>query len=375
MSETKRGIRVIFRTKGFSAGISAIVLGGLFVGAQALGQTSGQTTHKVKHLEQTVAPTAAPTPLKAATPTYGFKFGGFIDAQGLLTNRKDYQTRGFTLNDAALYISKDFSSELSAFVDLPFATPSGAHTNSVGFAEGKAQAYFLFTRADLTTHFGQFDTPFGFEKNDSKDRFFADAGAIKTYIVPQTHTGVMTGYRVGNLTMSGLLANPHDQGTMADTNPEIGAQIKFDLPSQEAFVQFGLLMGEQDVPSSNKTNLLIELLGMKKWNAYNFAASYHNKKTAGTDKTANVFGALGTFDMNPLWNWGARLEYMTDATLVVAGVNNLTDHVMTLSVGPAYKLTNEVTLRGDLSMGNFDYPSPTEDVTVYGATISVLATL
>jgi hypothetical protein len=331
--------------------------------------------HKARKTETAVvtAPAVAPAESRALT---AFKLGAFIDAQGLLTNRKDYQTRGFTLNDAAIYITKDFSSDLAALVDLPFASQAGSHTNDVAFAQNKAQAYFLFNHDDWTANFGQFDSPFGIEQNDSKDRFFADAGAIKTYMIPVTHTGLMGGYKFGPVTVRGIFANPNNEGTMADTNPAAGAIVRYVSTDSNISVQGGMLLNEQNVPSSDKTNLLIEAALSMKFNAFKLDASYDHKKTAGTDKGANGFGILGTYEAGSPWSFGGRFEILTDvAETNGAGVTMVDKSITTISAGPSYKLTPEVTIRGDGSIGVFDYNAPVEDVTVMGLSISVLATL
>ncbi|HVK60923.1 MAG TPA: outer membrane beta-barrel protein [Bdellovibrionales bacterium] len=305
-----------------------------------------------------------------------FRFDAFLDAQGLWTDRKDAPTRGFTLNDAALYLSKDFSRGISAHVDLPFSTPEKAHTNSVGFAEKQAQAYFAYTSIGWGGQFGQFDSPFGVEKNDSRDRFFADKGEIGKSLVPLTHSGVLASYQIESLRLGALVANPSDEGTMYERNPEFGALGAVETADRTYGGQIGFTVGEADVPSSNKTNLLVDVLGRYQKGRFQFNAGFNSKKTAGTDKTANGLGLLGILQFDEELAAGARFEYLTDVVgTLPTGGTTIIEKVMTLTLGPSYKLAPNFIVRGDFTLGNYDYPSPTEDRTTVSLGLSMVASL
>ncbi|MES2856827.1 MAG: hypothetical protein V4692_13225, partial [Bdellovibrionota bacterium] len=138
----------------------------------------------------------------------------------------------------------------------------------------------------------------------------------------------------------------------------------------------GMMMSEESVPHSQKQHLLVDVVGGAQVKQVKIDVSYNHKKTAGQDKTANGFGIFGVYDHGTRTNWGARFEYANDvADVAGTPLPTLISNFTTFAFGPSYKFSDDVILRGDVQFGNFDFPSPTEDQNLMGASVSVLATL
>jgi hypothetical protein len=298
----------------------------------------------------------------------GFHFEAFIDAELGIINKDYYPTRGFTLNDAAIYLGKDFGRGLTAMVDLPFASvpqslvPGAAtSTTSVAFGAARAQAYAQWVSGPWLAKFGQFDTIYGYEKNHSRDRFFANAGIVKAAIVPGTHLGAMGSYSMQQLTFRAMVADPHDVGTMANQNPEVGVQARFD--GTPAYAAAGFSIGDQkNGPGSNQ---LIDVNAGMHMEKISGGAYFDDRKTSGVDKHATGFGAQGVFESSPDLGIGARLEYATDLDATIK-------NEFILSAGPSYRWMPDVTVRGDADIASLS-PNVGDNVTIFGAQFSLVA--
>lgn len=298
----------------------------------------------------------------------GFHFEAFAEPQVTIVNKDWYPSRGFTLNDAALYLGKDFSHGLAAMVDLPFASTLAGTGTSVGFATSRAQAYVQWLRGPLQVKFGQYDTIYGYEKNDSRDRFFADAGTIKQWLVPVTHVGALVGYSVGDLTFRGQLTNPRDTATMANQNPEFGLQVRFD--GEALSVAGGLTLSDQKIVSG--TSLLVDLMASLKMDPFTGAVYFDSLKSAGFDRRANGFGVQGAYDLSPELGLGGRIEYASDFIDLTTGLAVRQKNAFAVSVGPSYRWLPDLTLRGDVDVASI-HPELGESITLFGLQGSVVA--
>lgn len=329
----------------------------------------------------------------ASTRRSALNWDAFIDAQLLVTDKDYAANKGFTLNDAAIYLSKDFSRG-TAVVDLPFFSANGAgnggYANNVfSFATQKAQAYVHLNYGQLGVRLGQYDSFFGLEANDSVARFFADQGLMKSSgLVPLTHTGAQIVFGADRLTIRGQVANANSAGSMqGGTDPEVGGQLRFD--ANNAFGAVGFEYGTYRVPGNpavqdQSTNLLIEVMGGVAVNRFNIGAQADFRKlagvsglggAAGADKTALGIGVLGAFEVNSELSLGGRLDYLKDTNFLMSpftSANTLVDSAFLLSVGPSFKLENDLTLRGDLSVAQAKVANA-DDRTLLGATLSLVA--
>jgi len=151
---------------------------------------------------------------------------------------------GFMLGDAALYFTHT-SGKASLNVDLPFtsaandstATPNAGAAGTFAFAEAKAQANIGYQVNDsVKLVLGQFDTLYGFELNDAKDRFFSRTGLVYEEGLNVTHTGLLVEGKVAGVTLKAVSANRQNAASpvaAADSNrevaPEYGAQASYGM--------------------------------------------------------------------------------------------------------------------------------------------------
>lgn len=297
----------------------------------------------------------------------GLKFEAFLEPQLTFTNKDTNTSRGFQLNDAALYVSKDFGNGLSAMIDLPFGQPDGT---AIAFGSGRQQAFFLLNRNNWLVHFGEFDTFFGIELNDSRDRFFADAGGLKTWFLPVTHQGVAVGYGIDKVLLRGIVANPPATNNMANNNPAFGFQARYEH-SEEFYGSFGLLLHDNKAAATDKNDMTVDLMAGTRQGQFKLDGEIVHRKFAGFSKSSLGFGVIGVYAADENLGLGGRFEYAKDP--VIPGAVQA-ESAYSLSFGPNYRLMQDVTVRGDLTLGSVKIPN-VSDESVFGLTFSVVANL
>lgn len=149
---------------------------------------------------------------------------------------------GFGIEDGAFYstFSKD---KLKLVLDVPFrrfkkgddsgsgANANESNTNKILFGGDKTQIYAQWAfNENFSLSMGQWDTIFGVEVNDSKDRTFMKTGIVYDNMIPVTHTGVMGAYSMNGITARLFAANQSDHGSYGDDtstaqNGEYGASL------------------------------------------------------------------------------------------------------------------------------------------------------
>jgi hypothetical protein len=141
------------------------------------------------------------------------RVSGFVDPQLQITSSGNTVSKGFVLNDGALYV--DGSVESTEFkIDIPLRMFS---TGNVDFdiAKTRAQAYASAKYSNgLKWKLGQFDTTFGFEGNDTVDIAFTRQGIVYTFTDPFVHTGLLVGYEMGEMSFNLYATNPNDSGIL-----------------------------------------------------------------------------------------------------------------------------------------------------------------
>ncbi len=311
----------------------------------------------------------------------------FIDVEGRIWNKEAtalLPDHGATLNDAALYLSKDFS-RATAVVDLPFFS-NYSGSNNFQFSGQKAQAYVQTSFGQqFGVRLGQYDSFFGIEANDSIARFFANNGLMKSLgVIPYTHTGVQGVMNADRFTIRGQIANPNSAGSIPpSTFPELGGQVRFD--SGAAFGAFGFQYGRVRTDAPEKDKVLVEFMGGAAVEKITFGAQVDIKKsplTPGADKTGLGIGVLGTYQHDADLGFGGRFDYLKDMGIVTsvpagngAGAANATaENALLLSFGPSYKLEQDLTVRGDFTLGSLK-PQGGTDETVFGIGLSLVARL
>lgn len=194
-------------------------------------------------------PAAAPTQEPAAASP--FKFSAFFDFGYTILNAardpavaNSHAESGFGIQDGNVAVNyqkgnvavisdfafrrmKDFDTSSSAPV------PNESSTNNFAIGIDKSQLYLKYKLIDeLYADVGQFDTIFGVEVNDSKDRVFEQTGLLYNTTLPLTHTGAMLEYSTHGAYVKAFAANPNNRGsygtsTIGDNNTEFGSALGY----------------------------------------------------------------------------------------------------------------------------------------------------
>ncbi len=200
---------------------------------------------------------------------------------------------------------------------------------------------------------GQFDTIYGFELNDSKDRFFAKTGLVYDQIMPVTHTGVLFSYTNDGAYARLLAANPNNKGTLGesatgDTNYEYGTAIGYS--NADYRIQVGYLTRPINKAGTTTVGMrsLIDVtagLTLGKFTAdveYAILADENKDKLTAdpTDKESSGTGllALVAYNCDDNWAFAARAERVEKLT---------TDKLSSLGVGAHYKWNSTLHTRLD----------------------------
>lgn len=229
--------------------------------------TSSKAPESAVNVERT--PAADPATPESTSPVKttvtGFldmRYTGYRSADASINEK----TRsGFLLDDGALYFSvkKD---DLEAAIDLPFSRNGliTSDTSDLSISKTKAQIYgrYHFSKTMHVT-FGQFDTVYGFELNDSKDRSFGNVGLAYSQTLPVVHTGTYLTYAENGFTLRALVANPSDKQTFgtdpADSSTEYGGIAGYS--NDFARVQIGFLTrAVADLSSGQSNRVLVDSL-------------------------------------------------------------------------------------------------------------------
>lgn len=298
------------------------------------------------------------------------EFSAFIDVEGRFANRRTFLDRGITLNDASLVWTKPLSKHGRVFIDLPFSSKLDGETNELDFADHRAEAHLLFERSPFQLKFGQYATFLGYEASSSRARFFADWGPIRSYVLPKTHTGAQLEFGDPALSVLLQLANPNGASAPGTESVEVGAGAKAQVADLN-FLLGGTFSESQISYPGNRTNILVEFRAGFGRDRFRLDGSIDLKKSAGSDKTGNAFGILGTFNIDETWAVGGRIEKLTDIyTVLVTGAGTF-DSVFAASVGGHYRLQPDLLIRGDLT--TIDMKAPGIDEAFHVVTISTVA--
>ncbi|MGE4133040.1 MAG: outer membrane beta-barrel protein [Bdellovibrionales bacterium] len=261
------------------------------------------------------------------------KVSGFVDFRNSTyhydkSSSGNYKEKsGYLLEDGALYFHFNHD-KVEALVDLPFHRNSTTGTNDANFAFAmtKAQAWvgYSFTE-EFKIVAGQFDTLYGFELNDSKDRLFGNAGLVYAQTLPIVHSGVYLQYSHSGLTAKLLSANPADRDTLGttanDSYMETGATVGYSQDWIRG--QLGYLTRDQKSLSGGeaKRTLTDILLGFT-FDAFDLDLQYSIVKnpqkntltTSATDDEDSGKGlmAILAYKLSDDWKLGVRYESLTD---------------------------------------------------------------
>lgn len=289
---------------------------------------------------------------RAPGETGRFKFSGF-GAFSYVTQERGFNTQegdaralsGFNIEDAAIYMNYE-QDRMSVIADLAIrratdrdsnrdrqtGNMSEASSNDLAIGKDRSQLYLKYRlNKDLVLDAGQFDTIFGVELNDAKDRVFNKTGLVYDNIAPVTHTGAMLEYAHGVMLARGFAANPNNQGSYANSpasgqNTEYGATL--GLQNEQLHVQAGYM--SRSVATANGSGRgarsLADFVVGTHLGSWLLDLEYatvndpsKNAQTSGNlnDSEAAMSGflALTSYRLNGAWLVGARYETIQNPSI------------------------------------------------------------
>lgn len=307
-----------------------------------------------------------------------FKFSAFADIR--YTNfhvennplvSSGHPESGFGLEDGALYANYD-KDNLSAVMDIAirrgkdFDTnntaqkPNQSSNNNFAIGTDKSQLYLRYKiNPALAFDFGQFDTIFGVELNDSKDRIFGKTGIVYDNTLPVTHTGLMLEYSfLENYYLKGFVANPSNKGSFGssangDHTAEVGGAVGASSSAYHAQIGYMSRSINQATGLSSGDRTLVDILAGGVLGKFSVDLEYTrvsdpNKNTLtasnvnDTEKAAQGYFSLLTYKFTPDFLIGARYEYVkNDPT--AQGIKSISAAGGSLH----YILTSELELRSE----------------------------
>ncbi len=296
--------------------------------AQQATSTAAQVAPASTAIAPDRVPSAEPPTLPIATPTVSVTVNGFIDMRYTGYRSEDSavneKTRsGFLLDDGALYFSVK-KGNVEAMVDLPFSRNGllPSTTADVGIAKTKTQVYGRYSfGSTMNLTFGQFDTLFGLELNDSKDRVFGNVGLAYSQTLPIVHSGAYLTYSENGFTLRAMAANPSDRQTFgsdpADSSTEYGGVIGYSNASVRS--QFGFLTrAVADLSNGQSQRSLFDFLAGTTLGAFDIDFQYSvvtsPRKNILTDLTTDredpgsALLAIATYRINEKWKVSGRFE-------------------------------------------------------------------
>ncbi len=312
-----------------------------------------------------------------------FKLGGFIDFRFanyvVPKDSPDVATAnaesGFILEDGAFQASYE-KDKVSVTLDVPFrralagdATKTGAQYNAgnvIVFGADKTQAFGKYKAAsNFTMYLGQFDTLFGVELNDSKDRVFGKTGLVYDLTLPVVHSGVMAEVGLGSITTKLFAANPNNKvsyGTSSSNDATNEYGVAFSYSSDMFRGQVGGMTRLIDKlgQTTQGQRTLIDVIVGGTFGSLSVDLEYNqltdptkNTLTAAATDTENAgVGILGliNYKFSDEFSAGVRIERVTDDPVggSSAGVKSFkTADSQGLSL--AYKLAPEATFKTEFT--------------------------
>jgi hypothetical protein len=305
-----------------------------------------------------------------------FKFGAFADLRYTrVTAHNDPNMpyanaeSGFGLEDGALYGNYD-DGKLAVVLDLAFRRAKDFDTNpgatvknqssnaNFGIGVDKSQLYVKYRVNDfLLVDFGQFDTVFGVELNDSKDRFFGKTGLVFDSSLPNTHTGLILESLWRGFYAKAFVVNPAGRGSLGtsssgDERVEVGGALGYS--DETIHGQLGAMRRSLRNPAgvASSRELLEATVGASFGGlAVDFEADRlddggKNTLTSGNlgdrEKAGLGFMALATYKINEPWSVGVRWEELRNDP-GAAGVASSSGK----SAGVHYRVAPSMELRSE----------------------------
>lgn len=297
----------------------------------------------------------------------GIKLGGFVDAQ--YHWEKD-STNTFGLGDGAIYLGKTMGMG-EVMVDVPFAIGSGASIDAGGgnmvelVAPGmmlggeRAQAWVSWKYDNgFMWKLGQFDGWFGFEGNDSVDRFFTAQGKVSS-ATPTAHHGLALGYDFSDA-MGLMLFVGNEDGMAKMTTGKVDSGLKLSTSMDGFNASLGAYF---TAAATEGSDMMFDIMAGTKMGelAIDVEAIISKPKVGDTG-----FGFMAhlVYEMSEDMSAGARVEYLKDFA---------NQEGFGLAVGPDWHLNKDFKFRLDYDLGQFKAAGDTADATTtHGVTVSAV---
>lgn len=295
---------------------------------------------------------------------FDFRFNSIENKDNPNVTHSGQPESGFSIEEAALGLQAQLA-DMSFVLDLPIRrdkTAAGvSETSQLTVGADRAQAYIKMSPAEnLNLTLGQFDTPYGVELNDSKDRVFVRTGLLYDYALPVTHTGVSIDGMIHSVSYRVLAANSNNKGSFGNTatgenQTEVGATLGYS--SDVIRTQVGYLtraIEKSNDEKGGKRDLFDVTFGFNfKQASFDFEyATVSNDNKAGK-KSGSAFLFLPTYKINDKALVGLRFEKVTDDV----GATGLFEDGDSLGATFHYKLNDHVQLRTEFVKFNYNTQS------------------
>ena len=301
-----------------------------------------------------------------------YKFSGYFDFRYNSVENNDNPNvahsgqpeSGFSVEEAALYLNAQ-TSDFSFYLDLPLRrdkTAAGvSETNQLVLGADRAQAYIkIGLKENLNLTLGQFDTPYGVELNDSKDRVFVKTGLLYDYALPVTHTGVSIDGAYNSISYRLLAANSGNKGSFGNTatgdnQTEVGVTVGYSHDAIRSQVGYLSRAIEDSNDEKGGTRDLIDVTFGFNWGnaALDFEWASVNNDNKATKKNGSVFMFLPTYKINDQFLLGLRYEMLTDD----AGATDLFEDADSIGLSAHWKHSEHLQFRSEFIKLNYNTQS------------------
>ncbi|MCB9026318.1 MAG: outer membrane beta-barrel protein [Bdellovibrionaceae bacterium] len=275
---------------------------------------------------------------------------GFIDLR-FQEGDLNSDSNGFAFYDGAIQITGFLQKDYSVFVDLPVGWQKGVDTdgdgkkdnfaNSWSLGKERAQVILSLEKSSYKLLIGQFDSPIGFESNDSRDLYFAKHGLLFNEFTPTTHVGVKGEYKaLPFLELHSIVSNPQGNGSYGGESPEYSLQVLFKK------AEFYLLPGYYTRNVMNESIHLLNIYGGYNSKEFQLYLEFNQLENPDLKKPAKGYMLLCSWAINELWTAAMRWETAEQLELKVLPQNKSAQQ---LSVSAHYLVNPKLRLLADFT--------------------------
>lgn len=280
---------------------------------------------------------------------------------------------GFGVEDGAFYVGYA-KNNWSLFLDAPFrreknsddggvagTTGNGSNGSNILFGGDKAQVYAKYMIMEgLHFQVGQWDTIFGIEANDSKDRLFGKTSLVFDQMVPVTHTGALLGWAGHGFHAKAMAANANGKGTLGNNAPAAANDT-----SGNNKTEYGAAFGWANEMFRAQLGYL-----SRSTNKVNSAPLKHDSRTL-TDVTFGVTWEALTVDLEyAMIDDPSKNTLTTNAAVAAESTDSEKDGTGLLAL-VGYKFTDEFSLgvRYEMLTNDPGLSAQWKDATAYGVVV------